>query len=54
MRCRPKSVISTDHDGAKATESEWRDPENASPTRLIQGILPVLGSLSVMYEPREA
>jgi hypothetical protein len=36
-------VISTDFEGAKATEEEWRDPENASSAALIRGVLPKLG-----------
>jgi hypothetical protein len=32
-------VISTEHAGAKATECEWRDPEDASFPMPIRGVL---------------
>jgi hypothetical protein len=33
------AVISTEHEGAKATEREWRDPENVFITMPTQGVL---------------
>jgi len=35
----PRFVISTDDEGAVATEAEWRDPETFSSAMLMQGVL---------------
>ncbi len=35
----PRFVISTDDEGAVATEAEWRDPDNVSSATLMQGVL---------------
>jgi hypothetical protein len=35
----PHFVISTDDEGAVATEAEWRDPEIFSSAMLMQGVL---------------
>ena len=37
---QPANVISTEHEGAIATEGEWRDPEDVCAAMLPQGILP--------------
>lgn len=39
-------VISTDAEGAPATEEEWRDPVDASSATAIRGVLPRLCVLS--------
>ncbi len=35
-------VISTENEGASATEAEWRDPEDVSPAMSRQGVLTIL------------
>jgi hypothetical protein len=35
----PRFVISTDDEGAVATETKWRDPDNVSSAMLMQGVL---------------